>query len=51
MTELIVRYGVIAVFVGAIFEGDVTLMLTGVAAHLGISTSSSVLAPVRPAGC
>jgi len=35
MEALIVRYGLFAVFVGAVLEGDVTLLLAGVVAHLG----------------
>lgn len=34
--ELLIRYGLIAVLVGSAFEGDVTLILAGVVAHLGI---------------
>jgi membrane protein DedA with SNARE-associated domain len=34
--SLIVRYGLLAVFLGAATEGDATLLLTGVAAHLGL---------------
>ncbi len=33
--HLILRYGLAAVFVGAAVEGDLTLILAGVAAHLG----------------
>ncbi|HEU4403552.1 MAG TPA: VTT domain-containing protein [Candidatus Polarisedimenticolia bacterium] len=33
---LIVRFGLAAVFVGAAIEGDVTLILAGVTAHLGL---------------
>jgi len=33
--DLILRYGLAAVFVGAAVEGDLTLILAGVAAHLG----------------
>jgi membrane protein DedA with SNARE-associated domain len=32
---LVLRYGLAAVFVGSAFEGDFTLLLAGVAAHLG----------------
>lgn len=35
MEEVIVRFGLVAVFLGASVEGDVTLILTGVIAHLG----------------
>jgi membrane protein DedA with SNARE-associated domain len=33
--SLLLRYGLAAVFVGSAFEGDFTLILAGVAAHLG----------------
>src|SRR5215216_5086603 len=33
--HLILQYGLAAVFVGAAVEGDLTLILAGVAAHLG----------------
>lgn len=33
--QLLVRYGLMAVFVGAATEGDVTMILAGVSAHLG----------------
>jgi len=36
MTELIARWGLIGVFAGAAVEGDVLLILVGVAAHLGL---------------
>jgi membrane protein DedA with SNARE-associated domain len=36
LQELLVRYGPIAVFLGAAFEGDFTLLLAGVVSHLGI---------------
>jgi membrane protein DedA with SNARE-associated domain len=35
LEHLILRYGLGAVFVGAAVEGDLTLILAGVAAHLG----------------
>jgi membrane protein DedA with SNARE-associated domain len=46
--HLILRYGLAAVFVGAAVEGDLTLILAGVAAHLGyfsfpIAFTASVL--------
>jgi membrane protein DedA with SNARE-associated domain len=34
--QLLIRYGLVAVFVGSAFEGDFTLILAGVVAHLGI---------------
>ncbi len=36
MEDFIVRYGIFAIFVGAVFEGDVTLILAGVVAHMGL---------------
>ncbi len=45
--ELIVRLGLVAVFVGAAIEGDVTVILVGVLAHLGffqLPTALSVAA-------
>ena len=36
LQPLLVRYGLIAVLVGSAFEGDFTLLLAGVVAHLGI---------------
>ena len=35
LEQLIIQYGLVAVFVGAAIEGDLTLILAGVAAHLG----------------
>ena len=35
LEALVLRYGLAAVFIGAAFEGDFTLILAGVAAHLG----------------
>ncbi|HZP43852.1 MAG TPA: DedA family protein [Candidatus Binatia bacterium] len=35
MEALLIRYGPLAVFLGAAFEGDVSLVLAGVVAHLG----------------
>ncbi len=34
--ELLLRYGLLAVFFGAATEGDVTMILAGVTAHLGL---------------
>jgi membrane protein DedA with SNARE-associated domain len=36
LQELLVRYGLLAVLFGSAFEGDFTLILAGVVAHLGI---------------
>jgi membrane protein DedA with SNARE-associated domain len=36
MEALLIRYGLIAVFIGAAFEGDVIFILAGVVAHLGL---------------
>jgi membrane protein DedA with SNARE-associated domain len=41
---LILRYGLAAVFVGAGVEGDLTLILAGVAAHLGYFSFPTALA-------
>ncbi len=41
--HLLVRYGLLAVFVGAATEGDVTMILAGVTAHLGLLDLSSAL--------
>jgi membrane protein DedA with SNARE-associated domain len=35
LESLVVRYGLAAVFIGSAFEGDFTLILAGVVAHLG----------------
>ena len=46
--HLILRYGLAAVFVGAAVEGDLTLILAGVAAHLDyLSFPTAVAASVR----
>lgn len=34
--ELLIRYGLVAVLIGSAFEGDFSLILAGVVAHLGI---------------
>lgn len=36
LQQLLIQYGLIAVLVGSAFEGDFTLLLAGVVAHLGI---------------
>src|SRR5215216_3605759 len=36
LQELLIRYGLLAVLFGSAFEGDFTLILAGVVAHLGI---------------
>jgi len=36
MEDLIVRYGLAVVFLGAAVEGDVTMILAGVTAHVGL---------------
>ncbi len=36
MEALITRFGLLAIFVGTAFEGDLALILGGVAAHLGL---------------
>lgn len=35
MEDLLIRYGLLAVLLGAALEGDVTMLLAGVLAHLG----------------
>jgi cation transporter-like permease len=35
LESLVLRYGLAAVFIGSAFEGDFTLILAGVVAHLG----------------
>lgn len=36
LQQLLIQYGLIAVLIGSAFEGDFTLILAGVVAHLGI---------------
>ena len=36
LQQLLIRYGLVTVFIGSAFEGDFTLLLAGVVAHLGI---------------
>jgi membrane protein DedA with SNARE-associated domain len=36
LQQLLIDYGLVAVFIGSAFEGDFTLLLAGVVAHLGI---------------
>ena len=38
LQQLLIRYGLIAVLLGSAVEGDFTLLLSGVVAHLGIFT-------------
>lgn len=38
MESFLARYGLLAVFAGAAFEGDVSVVLAGVVAHLGFFT-------------
>ncbi len=35
MEEFLVHYGLVAVFAGAILEGDLTMIMAGVVAHAG----------------
>ncbi len=44
MGHLIVRYGLAVVFLGAAVEGDVTMILAGVTAHVGLFRLSSAIA-------
>ena len=50
MEELIARFGLVAVFIGAALEGDVVLILGGVSAHLGLMKLPLAMA-VGAAGC
>jgi membrane protein DedA with SNARE-associated domain len=44
MEALIVRFGLVMVFAGTALEGDVTMMLAGVTAHLGLFPIATVVA-------
>jgi membrane protein DedA with SNARE-associated domain len=48
--HLILRYGLAAVFLGAGVEGDLTLILAGVAAHLGYFSFPTALAAAVAGG-
>jgi membrane protein DedA with SNARE-associated domain len=50
MEDLIIRFGLAAVYIGAVIEGDVTLFLCGVTAHLGLINLPLGVA-VAAAGC
>jgi len=50
MEEVIVRFGLMAVYVGAAIEGDVILILSGVIAHLGFMNLPLVMG-VGAGGC
>jgi membrane protein DedA with SNARE-associated domain len=50
LEDILVRYGLVAVFVGAALEGDVTPLLAGVLAHLGILDLPFALAAVSTGG-
>jgi membrane protein DedA with SNARE-associated domain len=42
--EFLSRFGLVAIFAGAMIEGDVTMILTGVIAHLGyVAPASGIL--------
>lgn len=43
LEPLLIRYGVLAVFVFATVEGDLTLIVAGVVAHLGLFALSSAI--------
>jgi len=43
MEDLIIRYGLAMVFLGTAVEGDVTMMLAGVTAHLGLFRPSTAM--------
>jgi len=44
LEELIDRYGLLAVFIGCVVEGDITLVLTGVVVHLGLLAAAPAVA-------
>ena len=50
LEDLIIRFGLVAVFFGSALEGDVILLLTGVTAHLGLLNLPLALG-VGAAGC
>jgi membrane protein DedA with SNARE-associated domain len=50
MEDLIVRFGLVAVYLGAAIEGDVILVLSGVTAHLGFMKLPLAMG-VGAAGC
>ena len=50
MEDIIIRFGLIAIFVGASIEGDVTLVLSGVTAHLRLLDLRLAMG-VGAAGC
>jgi membrane protein DedA with SNARE-associated domain len=43
MEGMLVRYGLLMVFLGTAVEGDVTMMLAGVTAHLGLFRASTAI--------
>ena len=44
MEAFVARYGLVAIFVGAVLEGDVALLVAGMVAHLGMLAMPAVLA-------
>jgi membrane protein DedA with SNARE-associated domain len=50
LEEIIVRFGLVAVYIGAAIEGDVILVLSGVTAHLGFVNLPLAMG-VGAAGC
>jgi membrane protein DedA with SNARE-associated domain len=50
LEDLITRYGLAAVFFGTLLEGDVTVILAGVVAHLGMVSYPMVLVVAFAAG-
>jgi len=50
MEEIIVRFGLLAVYLGASIEGDVILILSGVVAHLGFMNLPTVVG-IGAGGC
>jgi membrane protein DedA with SNARE-associated domain len=43
MEDILIRYGLLAVFLGAMLEGDVSVILAGVVAHLGFFDLGSAI--------
>jgi membrane protein DedA with SNARE-associated domain len=48
--QILGRYGLLAVFVGAYLEGDVTVILSGVVSHLGLLRYSAAVGVALVAG-
>ena len=48
LTELIIRYGLAAVFLGSGLEGDLSMVLGGVVAHQGYFRPQVAVAAAAP---